>query len=56
MIDAKQFIEKHIPQMDSVEKVYQLFDGLGYKILDTSYRGKEAWGLREKDRENRSFW
>jgi len=50
-MDIKIFIEEHIPQMDSPEKVYQLFEGLGYKILDTSYRGKEAWGLREKDSE-----
>jgi len=51
MIDIKQFIENHIPQMDSPEKVYQLFQGLGYKTLDPSYKGKEAWGLREKDKE-----
>ncbi|AMM42160.1 type IIS restriction endonuclease [Candidatus Desulfofervidus auxilii] len=51
MIDIKQFIESHIPQMDSPEKVYQLFQGLGYKTLDPSYKGKEAWGLREKDKE-----
>ena len=50
-MDIKGFIEEHIPQMDSPEKVYQLFEGLGYKILDTSYKGKEAWGLREKDSE-----
>jgi len=51
MIGIKQFIESHIPQMDSPEKVYQLFQGLGYKTLDPSYKGKEAWGLREKDKE-----
>ena len=51
MIDIKQFIENHIPQMDSPQKVYQLFQGLGYKTLDPSYKGKEAWGLREKDKE-----
>jgi len=50
-MDIKSFIEEHIPQMDSPEKVYQLFEGLGYKILDPSYRGKKAWGLREKDSE-----
>lgn len=48
---VKQFIEDHIPKMDSPEKVYQLFAGLGYKTLDPGYRGKEAWGLKEKDRE-----
>ena len=37
--------------MDSPQKVYQLFQGLGYKTLDPSYKGKEAWGLREKDKE-----
>jgi len=47
--DVKSFIEKHIPQMDSPEKVYLLFEGLGYKVLDPSYKGKEAWDLREKD-------
>jgi hypothetical protein len=39
----KQFIEEHIPKMDTPKKVYQLFTGLGYKILDPSYKGKEAW-------------
>jgi hypothetical protein len=48
----KQFIEEQIPKMDSPEKVYQLFDGLGYKTLDPSYKGKEAWGLKEKDKES----
>lgn len=47
----KQFIENHIPQMDTPEKVYELFNKLGYNTLDLSYRGKEAWGLREKDKE-----
>ncbi len=51
IMNIKHFIETHIPQMDSPEKVYQLFQGLGYKTLDPSFRGKEAWGLREKDRE-----
>jgi hypothetical protein len=45
----KQFIEEHIPKMDTPEKVYQLFAGLGYKTLDLSYRGKEARGLIEKE-------
>lgn len=49
--EIKSFIEEHIPQMDSPEKVYQLFEGLGYRVLDPSYRGKEAWALREKDSE-----
>jgi len=48
----KQFIEEHIPQKDTLEKVYQLFAELGYKILDPSYRGKEALGLKEKDKES----
>jgi len=38
--------------MDSPEKVYQLFSWLGYKTLDPSYKGKEAWGLKEKDKES----
>ena len=38
--------------MDNSEKVYQLFAGLGYKTLDPSYKGKEAWGLKEKDKES----
>lgn len=49
--EIKQFIESHIPQMDSPEKVYQLFCGLGYKTLDPSFRGIEAWGLPAKDKE-----
>ncbi|MBW2038606.1 MAG: hypothetical protein JRI46_03290 [Deltaproteobacteria bacterium] len=52
MDKVKQFIESHIPQMNSSEKVYQLFEGLGYKILYPSFRGKEAFGLREKDKED----
>ena len=52
MDDIKHFIENHIPQIDSPEKVYQLFAGLGYKTLDPSFKGKEAWGLSEKDRES----
>ncbi|HDH45132.1 MAG TPA: hypothetical protein ENG66_07090 [Thermococcus sp.] len=51
MTDIKQFIESHIPQMDSPEKVYTFFQGLGYRTLDPTFRGKEAWGLREKDKE-----
>jgi hypothetical protein len=38
----KQFIEEQISKMDSPAKVYQLFQGKGYKTLDASYRGKEA--------------
>ena len=52
MKDTKGFIEEIIPQMDSPEKVYKLFHGLGYKTLDPSFRGKEAWELREKDKES----
>ena len=52
MKDTKEFIEEIIPQMDSPEKVYKLFDGLGYKTLDPSFKGKEAFGLREKDKES----
>ena len=36
MKDAKEFIEEIIPQMDSPQKVYRLFEGLGYKKLDPS--------------------
>ncbi|GAH55542.1 unnamed protein product, partial [marine sediment metagenome] len=50
-MEIKQFIENHIPRMDSPEKVYHLFNGLGYRTLDTSYKGKKAWNLREKDKE-----
>jgi len=52
MRNVKDFIEELIPRMDSPEKVYKLFDGLGYKTLDPSFRGKEAFGLREKDKES----
>lgn len=51
MEQIKQFIESHIPGMDSPERVYQLFEGLGYKTLDPKFRGKGAFGLREKDKE-----
>ena len=51
-MEIKHFIENHLPQMDSPEKVYQLFAGLGYKTLDPGFRGKEAWGLKEKDKES----
>jgi hypothetical protein len=51
MEEIKQFIEEHIPKMDSPQKVYQLFEGLGYKTLDLSFKGKEAFGLREKESE-----
>ena len=51
MDDVKQFIEKHIPNMNSPESVYELFKGLGYKILTVDYRGKEVWDLKEKDKE-----
>jgi methylase of polypeptide subunit release factors len=51
IMDSKEFVENHIPNMDNPEKVYQLFKGLGYEILDPSFRGKEAWGLRETDKE-----
>jgi len=52
MEPIKQFIENHIPQMNNPEKVYELFKGLGYKTLDTSYRGIDAWGLRDRDKES----
>ena len=45
---TKEFIEEIIPQMDSPEKVYKLFHGLGYKTLGPSFKGKEAWSLRLK--------
>lgn len=50
-METKNFVENHIPQMNSPEKVYAFFKGLGYETLDPSFRGKEAWGLREKDKE-----
>jgi len=46
--NIKHFIETNIPNMDSPEKVYQLYAVLGYKTLDPSHKGKEAWGLKEK--------
>jgi hypothetical protein len=45
---AKDFVESHLAAMDGPEKVYALFSGLGYKTLDTTYKGKEAWQPREK--------
>jgi len=50
-MDIKNFIENHLPKMDSPEKVYELFNKLGYKTLDIRYKGKKAWGLREKDKD-----
>lgn len=46
------FIENHIPQMDSPKKVYQLFSGLGYKVLDLNFKAKEAWDLKEKHKKS----
>lgn len=48
----QQFVESHIPQMDTPEKVYGLFKELGFDILNISYHGVDAWGLREKDKES----
>lgn len=50
MEDTKGFIEELIPQMDSPEKVYKLFHGLKYNILDTSFKGKEAWDLLHQEK------
>ncbi len=50
-MDIKDFIEDHIPKMDSAVLVYKLFQGLGYKTLTPAYRGKEAWGLKAKDKQ-----
>jgi len=50
-MEIKAFIEAHIPKMDSPERVYELFQGLGYKTLTSAYRGKEAWGLKAKDKQ-----
>ena len=41
MEGLKEFIEAHIPQMDSPERVYELFQGLAYKPLDPSFKGKK---------------
>ncbi len=48
---AKQFIEEQIPQMNGPEKVYEFFKGLGYDTLSLSYQGKDAFGLKAKDKE-----
>lgn len=50
-MNIKTFIEEHIPHMDEPKKIYELFQGLGYKTLDPSYRAKKAWGLKEKDKK-----
>jgi len=42
-MNIKAFIQDFIPQMDSPEKIYELFRGLGYpedKVLDPSYKRK----------------
>lgn len=51
MDEITQFMEEHIPKMDSPEKVYELFKNLGYNTLTTDYRGKEVWNLKDKDKE-----
>ncbi len=51
MDPTKDFIEEHIPQMNSPEKVYELFKGLGFKTMDSRCGGKENWDLWEKDKE-----
>src|SRR4030043_34136 len=48
-MDIRKVIEDHIPNMDSPEKVYELFSILGYKVLTTNYKGKAAWTLPDKD-------
>ena len=50
-MDIKQYIEQNISKMNSPEKVYDLFNSLGYKTLSLSYQGKDAFGLKAKDKE-----
>jgi len=45
------FLEQFIPQMDSIDKVYELFSRLGYQVLSPNYKGKGAYDLREKEKQ-----
>lgn len=45
------FLEQFIPQMDSIDKVYEFFSRLGYQVLSPNYKGKEAYDLREKENQ-----
>ncbi len=54
-MDLKRFVQTFIPDMDSPEKVYELFRGLGYpedKILDPSYKRKiSEFDFAKEERE-----
>ncbi len=48
--NLEQWIESFIPKMDSVEKVYALFETLGYNVLSPDYHTQaEVFDLREKE-------
>jgi hypothetical protein len=48
--NINQYIETNLLGINSPEKVYELFETLGYQILDSKYKGKEAWTLPEKEK------
>jgi hypothetical protein len=51
----KEYVQQFVPNMDSPEKVYELFHGLGYpadKILDPTYKRKiEEFEFAQEERE-----
>lgn len=41
MMRSIEFVQNFIPELNSPEKIYELFRGLGYdKVLDPSYKRK----------------
>ena len=52
-MDIKEYIQKLIPEIDSPEKVYEFFRGLGYSnILDPSYKRKiEEFEFAKEEKE-----
>lgn len=54
-MNTREFVQVFIPKLDSPEKVYELFLGLGYprdKILDPTYKRKiSELELAKEERE-----
>jgi hypothetical protein len=51
MEQIKKFVEDFAPQFNAPQKVYDFFQGLGYKTLSPDYTGKESFDLSKDERE-----
>ncbi len=55
MMDIREYVQGFIPEIDSPEKIYGLFRGLGYpedKVLDPSYKRKiDEFEFAKEERE-----